>query len=399
MGTSYIAKDLVYTVCTYQLNSDPRKLSNSCETPTVFYGDTTEHPLLNINDRNLDKEFTCKSPWNIALGFLAFGAGLLVAAAMLSNPAGWIILAGAACVAIGTVATVSAACHKCTDPLLAGEWHMTHTTVKINGEIAITRSSILICDKGGVLTPFFSYAAACQAAGDIANNNRWELGLNTVGSFFAGFFLPEAVATGIGSLLVKTGVSYAAFSLLTWGERGAIRLVNENAGDLKDNEFYENINNADPNGKPFAIPEKPGDVVQDITDIPNGVKSVKPLVNNAGVAYDLKTIDGLSRPVLMRDPTAQNLLKGLNEGKYPEWKANSEHFNSGRMNPSTVSAGKETTSKAIKANGKQVFKGLLSLIPFVTTFLSENARADLAKALAADAAAAGLDVTAENPVD
>ena len=143
MGTSYIAKDKVYVVCTFQLNADPRKLSNTRETPTVFYGSDKSYPILTVNDKNINEQFTCKSPWNFAFALLAFGAGMIVGALLLSNPAGWILIAGGACLALGAAATIAAVTHKCTDPLSSGEWNLAHNSVKINGCAAITRSSIL----------------------------------------------------------------------------------------------------------------------------------------------------------------------------------------------------------------------------------------------------------------
>ncbi|WP_435523817.1 hypothetical protein [Chryseobacterium indoltheticum] len=84
---------------------------------------------------------------------LAFGAGLIVGALLLSNPVGWVIL-GAAVVVAGAVMTIKAITHKCTDPLNCGQWFLAHNSVKINGASAITRSSILKCGNSGVLTPF-----------------------------------------------------------------------------------------------------------------------------------------------------------------------------------------------------------------------------------------------------
>jgi len=63
MGTSYLVKDKVFAVCTYQLSADPEKFSNTRTTPTVFY-QNDKQPILTVADRNLNCQFTCKSPWN-----------------------------------------------------------------------------------------------------------------------------------------------------------------------------------------------------------------------------------------------------------------------------------------------------------------------------------------------
>jgi len=44
MGTSYLVKDKVFAVCTYQLNADPEKFSNTRTTPTVFYQNKQQLP-------------------------------------------------------------------------------------------------------------------------------------------------------------------------------------------------------------------------------------------------------------------------------------------------------------------------------------------------------------------
>ncbi len=147
MAVSYIPQDKVFAVCTYQLSSDPQKFSLSRKKADVYY-QNTKQPLLTVDDKNIMVEFTCKSPANLAGTLLAFGAGLIVGALLLSNPLGWVALAaGGVLLASGVVAAVVAANHKCTDPLNGGQWFLAHNSVKINGASAITRSSILKCKK------------------------------------------------------------------------------------------------------------------------------------------------------------------------------------------------------------------------------------------------------------
>lgn len=252
MGVSYIPQDKVFAVCTYQLSASPQKFSYNRNTISVYYQNTNQ-PLLTVDDKNIMDPFTCKSPANLAGTLLAFGAGLAVGALVfLSGPVGWIAFGvGAAIFVGGAVATVQAVTHKCTDPLKGGNWFLAHNSVKINGSSAITRSSILKCGNSGILTPFFDEASAKAAAKSIANKNRWELGINVVASFGAGFFLPTAF-TGFGTASVAgkiwmTGgrfvAGFAIFSGINYAFKGGIRTYHENVGDLKDNITYDQINN------------------------------------------------------------------------------------------------------------------------------------------------------------
>jgi len=404
MGTSYLVKDKVFAVCTYQLSADPEKFSNTRTTPTVFY-QNNKQPILTVADRNLNCQFTCKSPWGFASSFLAFGAGLIIGALLLSTPLGWVAL-GIAFVAIGAVLAVSAAHHKCTDPLQAGEWRLTHSSVRINGQIAVTRSSMLLCGTGGILTPFFNEAEAQQAAASIADNNRGELAVNTIASFFAGFFLPEAVSGVAGGVLLQNFIAgYFFFSLGTGLEKGGIRAWNENIGDVKDNPTYENMNNED-RIDIYGLPTKPDDLTQDVTDLEkfrDAYKNGTVIINNSELASKLDALDGLDKQQLRTNPLAKQLLAELKAGKYPEWRASINSFNPRRMNPSMIDDGRAATATTFKNNFNAMLKnsgqGILFFAPFISTFFSENARKDLAEGMARDLAFPGVDIIANNPID
>lgn len=445
MGVSYIPQNKVFAVCTFQLSTSPQKFSYSRGKVSVYY-QNNEQPLLTVNDKNIMEQFTCKSPWNIAGSLLAFGAGLIVGALLLSNPIGWVVL-GVAVVGAGAIMTIKAVTHKCTDPLKGGNWFLAHNSVKINGASAITRSSILKCGSGGVLTPFFDEASAKAAASSIANKNRWELGINVVASFGAGFFLPSAF-TGFGAASVAGKIwmaggrfvaGFAVFSGINYTFKGGIRTYHENVGDMKDNVTYDQMNNhterildgkggikeenIDQNSL-FGMPSKPDDLTQDSEDIvkvqKNGnnkydvsilskvtgiVESYSVHADNKALQQKLENLDGLSRQQLKTNPIAQGLLNDLNNGKYPEWRSTSTHYNSGRMNPSMVDDGKaavaEKISKSLKAFKDNSIQGFLFLIPFVGTWFSEQARAALAEGVANDMAAEpnGSSVVANTPVD
>lgn len=447
MGVSYIPQNKVFAVCTFQLSGSPQKFSYSRGKVSVYY-QNNEQPLLTVDDKNIMEQFTCKSPWNIAGSLLAFGAGILVGALLLSNPLGWVAFAAAGVLlTTGIVKTVVAINHKCTEPLKGGNWFLAHNSVKINGASAITRSSILKCGNGGVLTPFFDETSAKAAASSIANKNRWELGINVVASFGAGFYLPSAFAGfGTASVVGKiwmTGGRFAAgfaiFSGINYAFRGGIRAYHENIGELKDNSTYEQMNHHTelvPDGKGglkeesidqnslLGMPSKPDDLFQDSEDIikvqKNGnnkydvtviskvtgiVESYSVHANNKILQQQLGNLDGLSRQQLRINPIAQGLLKELNNGKYPEWRNASRHYNSGRMNPSMIDDGKlfaaENANKSLKGLKSNVIQGGLFLIPFIGTWFSEQGRAALAKEVANDMAAEphGSSVTANTPID
>ncbi len=122
MGTSYIPKD-VYTICTFQQDVEPRQLIPTRSSITVFYGADSTRPLLTVEDRNINREFPCKSPKNAMWSFLCFGAGLLAGIALLSNPIGWAVALGTGIAALSIAAGVYEATqikHKCSGSLGAG---------------------------------------------------------------------------------------------------------------------------------------------------------------------------------------------------------------------------------------------------------------------------------------
>jgi hypothetical protein len=456
MSISYIPQDKVFAVCTYQLSGSPQKFSYSRSKPSVYY-QNSDQPLLTVDDKNIMEQFTCKSPWNLAGTLLAFGAGLIVGALLLSNPVGWVvagaIAVGSLMVVGGAVATIVAATHKCTGPLNGGQWFLAHNSVKINGASAITRSSILKCGSSGVLTPFFDENAAKAAASSIANKNRWELGLNVVASFGAGYFLPAAFsgwgAASVGGKIWLAGgrfvVGFAVFSGINYAFRGTIRNGHEIFGDVKDNTTYDQMNNHKENitdsktgeteekdideNSLWGAPSKPDDLVQDSGDIvevkkegdwykissykkesvmgkiTNILVTARIHKSNKALQQQLENLDGLNRQQLRTNPVARQLLADLNSGKYPEWKNASTHYNSGRMNPSMIDDGRNVAAENVKSSLSNLksnsIQGVLFLIPFIGTIFSEEARVDLAQGMASDFAAEpnGSSVVANTPVD
>ncbi|WP_312079419.1 hypothetical protein [Chryseobacterium sp.] len=448
MAVSYIPEGKVFAVCTFQLSSAPQKFSHSRSNFNVYY-ENKKQPVLTVDDKNVMVEFKCKSPANMIGSLLAFGAGLLLFA---TGPIGWVVAAAVAVVVVGVA--IAIVTHKCTDPLNSGQWFLAHNSVKINGASAITRSSILKCGNDGILTPFFDEASANAAASSIANKNRWELGINVVASFGAGFFLPSAF-TGFGAASVGGKIwlaggrfiaGFAVFSGINYAFRGGIRWGHENFGDVSDNTTYDQMNNHSENilnretGKVeeqdidqnslWGAPSKPDDLVQDSEDIieikketgswykvtsyrrgtvagkiTNIVESRRVHVNNVNLQRQLEGLDGLNRQQLRNNPLARQLLNDLNSGRYPEWRNAATHYNSGRMNPSMIDDGRTVaatqSANSLKTLTSNSVQGALFLIPFIGTIFSEEARVDLAQGMAADLAAesSGSKLVATTPID
>ncbi|WP_370900665.1 hypothetical protein [Chryseobacterium gossypii] len=212
MSASYIPKD-VYTICTFQTDLEPRQLIPTREIITVFYGTDKTRPLLTVEDRNINKEFPCKSPKNAMWSFLCFGAGLIVGALLIaSGPVGWLIVAGVASMAIGAYYATKIE-HKCSGALgdSSSSWKIEHMTVKFDQKHAITHNSMLSCSAGGILTPVFSYAVAKRYAEEINKNNGKEATFNAIASFFGGAGAALSIAEMGLALTVKWALGTMAF--------------------------------------------------------------------------------------------------------------------------------------------------------------------------------------------
>ena len=174
MNAIYLKRD-TYVVCTFQMNTEPRKFIEDRPNANVSKG---ERMLLTTKDRNLDSSFICKKPMNQAGSFLAFGAGILLV--VTTGPIGW-----AACgfLLFGLYFLNKSCTHDCSNPLKAGSWRNEKNGVYFNGGVALTEYSFLVCGSGGLLKPFFNEKYAKKAIGDIQFYNYTELGVNVLGSF------------------------------------------------------------------------------------------------------------------------------------------------------------------------------------------------------------------------
>lgn len=407
MSISYIPED-TYAVCTYQMGAKPQKFIASRSKVSVFHKD--KKPFLTIEDKNLDVEFTCKSPVNIASSFLAFGAGLIVGALLVSNPIGWIV-AGCLVVAVGVAYTVKAINHQCTSPMKAGQWVLYQPNVKFNGHNAITQMSMLSCSSGGIVKPFFSYSLACSAAKNIRKNNRIEVGINVGVSFFAGLLAPLGITKTIGKYGFVKGIGYITGTNIaglgiTWtlqyGQREWIRSDN----DYDDNQIYQDMNEEVDNNSLLGQIDEPSDLndADAIVSLDRAVKDGDIIITNQQLKNDLAKLEGLSNYKLKKSELAQQIVKDLNDGKYgadtkaqiqskySKWIGNTQR---------TVNVGRQVAAKnfklALKRMGSNAGQGALFFMPFIATYFSEKARKDFADEAVKDMSN-GINVVTQTPL-
>lgn len=434
MSASYVPKD-VYAVCTFQTDSEPRQLIPTRETITVFYGSDTTRPLLTVEDRNINKEFPCKSPKNAMWGFLCFGAGLIVGALLvLSGPVGWAALA----VGVGVLACAGAAVyhatkinHLCTDSLGKGSWKIEHEKVTFDRSKAITQNSILVCDTGGLLSPIFSYAVAKKYAQQIDSNNGKEIFLNAAASFFGGAGIVIAAAEmGIAKTLLWMGVTMGVMNELSYWEREGIR-----NSSLEDNSHYQDMNKeVDENSR---IPGYLNDVPESVTGITpsdlaspdilelnekgglasrdgktpvffNGKwyiqdwqKNLIEIKQGTALSKDLTALEGIDSREVWKTPEGKAIVENIRNGKYSESLVATAKDGLGRVRPRNLpNLARELPAikmQNIKNIGKLGVKGggfVGFFFPFIATYFSEDSRKILAQAMAEDFGK-GINVVAD----
>ncbi|MDY0906249.1 hypothetical protein [Pedobacter sp. CFBP9032] len=419
MSASYIPKN-VYAVCTFQTDSATRKFIDTRSEISVFYSKGSR-TLLTIEDKNIDKEFPCKSPKNAMWSFLAFGAGLIVGALLLSNPIGWVIAAGIGVMAIGLYHATQIS-HKCTGALGKGNWKIEHQTVKFNKQNAITQNSMLICDAGGILSPIFSQAVAEKYAARIDALNNKEIWTNGIASFFGGAgavlaFGEAAGAWGVTKVALWMGGTMGAVTVASYGEREAIRST-----ALSDNQHYQNMNEVDNNEiLPGFIKDPtgstPGDLGSpDIMEVDgktgwfakdpsgklivffNGRQYIKDIKGNytelkqgSQLAGDLKKIENVDPREMYKNAQAKQIVENIRQGKYSESLVKSSIDGNNVVRPrdliKVLPDLKAIKLQNIKNLGKLTVKGgglIAFVFPFVATWFSEQSRMELANAMAED---------------
>ncbi|MCV9930269.1 hypothetical protein OIU83_21605 [Flavobacterium sp. LS1R49] len=417
MSVSYIPKN-VYVICNFQKDAGPRQLIPTRETITVFYGTDKERPLLTIDDRNINKEFPCKSPTNAMWSFLCFGAGLIIGAALiLSGPIGWAVLAiGVGAMAYGLYQSTKID-HMCSGALGKGKWWIEHDTVKFDKKKAITQNSLLLCDIGGLLTPIFSYAIAKKYAKQINNNNDKEIALNAVMSLVGGAgFVVAGLEMGVAKTLLWTGGTMAAMNVATYGEREIIR-----NNSLEDNKHYQDLNNkVDENSLiPSYIKDPlaatPSDISSpDILELDkngnltsrdgktpiflNGKwyvqdwqQNITEIKQGTELSKDLSVLEGIDSREVWKTPEGKVIVENIRKGKYSESLIQTTKDGSGTVRPRNLPILAEELPNVkvqnLKNIGKLGIKGggaIAFIFPFITTYFSEESRKFLAEAMEED---------------
>lgn len=135
MSFTYLTKDTL-AICTFQTDPTPKNLIPTRKGLTVGKR-SKELPLLTRKDRNIEVQFTCKSPMVSMVSFFALAAGLVVFAAIIATgPIGWII-AGAVVASCFGAYHATQIKHKCTPGLESGDWMLYHKTVKFDQHEAV----------------------------------------------------------------------------------------------------------------------------------------------------------------------------------------------------------------------------------------------------------------------
>jgi len=406
MGKSYIPEN-TFAVCTNQVSSSPQKFIRSREYETVFLG---KELFLTKKDRNTDKPFTCKNPTVVTAALLAFGAGLVLGALLVSNPLGWLVL-GFGFLILGAIhAGYTKVTHTCTAYLKLGDWVNVHKDVIINGHEAITHDSLLSCNAGGILKVFFSYESACKAADDVKFYNRWEVGTNGIIALITGLTLPIGLMTLVGKLGLSTKLAgvlvggHVSGLLVTWTALWIEKEALRNDSDMSNNEVYQDMNEIEgnswfPGRQGLNDPSDPNDM--DLYKFLQAVKNGEVEIKNRGLLNKLKSLENLSRPQLAKNPVAIDLHRALLNGKYPELKSAMNNFNAKYMRPNMLKDSFNKIKRTRAANARNFFKNIKSsfsiafFLPLGSTYFSEKARKAFAEAAVKDVV--GINVIANYP--
>lgn len=407
MSKAYIPKD-TWVVCTYQQNPSPQKLIPTRAKRSVFYKKDME--LLTIEDRNTKEKFVCKSPMNFAMGL----GGLLVGVFLASNPIGWAV-AGVCAVILVAAATIAIVTHDCTGHLQAGIWINEKQGVKFDGFLAITETSMLMCDTGGILQPIISYDVAKQTAKEIASANIKETTIVTVGAIASGYLM------GKGGGIIKTisGIFTKSGALFTIGGIGATYAMTSyqsnamrNNEDYADNEIYQRMNKEQELdwGNPNKVSEEVVDVlienvksgnppnINDLYGVVQLQKTGRLIIQDQQLLSRFNQIKDLTRQQLYRSDIAQSILDDFQSGSFSDVNnaiKRNPMFNQYRITPTMRENARNFIDTKIRGNKWSLNNpnSLLSkatgialfFVPLATNYFSEEARRTLAENAIQDA--------------
>lgn len=461
MSASYVYEGN-YAVCTFQMSPAPQgliasrknkrvkqweiikvdELGNIISIPdvqeiyvTAFHQD--DKRLLTVEDKNVEVNFLCKAPVHMVASFAAFGAGLFGAIAVvglvLSGPIGWIAMGLIAVAIVGTVVyAIKLAMHTCTGPMQQGNWLLSNSSVEIDGYPAITQMSMLSCNSGGIIKPFFSLAVAQAAADKIQLKNIKEVGVNAIisAAMGVGFILGlSAIATAATAWAAfTTTLSFGAKTIggiifLTppmvmalWHQKEYMRDNDE----MKGSETYQNMNEQEGNAFPYSQWYNPISTTKE-TFFGISEEDKDPLIGDADPSdpsnmWDLESFEAAKQEMgkpktpsnyaknpeaqayidkligqnknelyWKRNPTAGAFHEHIRQGHYPELREAMTNYNPNRVNPRMVqeannaNQGVTAVRSRWKAGGYFTL-GMIYFFPFIANYFSETARRDIAEA-------------------
>ncbi|TWP23092.1 DUF4280 domain-containing protein [Apibacter muscae] len=413
MSKSYIPKD-TYVVCTYQENTDPKKLIPTRNKVSVFY--KKDKALLTVEDKNTNEKFICKKPMNLWMAIAGLAVGLILA----SNPIGWAV-AGICAVVLIAGATIAIVTHDCSSPLKEGKWINYKTTVYFNGYEAITQESMLTCKSGGVLQPMISYDVASQAAKSIAYENIKETAIITAGAIASGYLLGKPIASTSGSglqfftnsmrkIFGAFGSPYTYAGIATTYAMSSVQSSIMRGNDnYANNEIYQRMNEAEK--KDYSDVNTIGgetyDTLKDnaltlapptLEDAVELYKTGQLVIQDEALLAKFRELVSMSRQQLNSE-TARNLWSEIKtnpnyQDVYDSMRRNSI-YNQNRITPTMRYNGishiddklynnkwslKNENSLAQKSSAIALF-----FVPLASGYFSENARRKLAETAIQDA--------------
>ncbi len=406
MSKAYIPQN-TWVVCTMQQNPTPGKLiatkfSGERKQFSVLFKGDKERIFLTVGDRNTAEKFVCKKPMNM---WLAIG-GLVVGLILASNPIGWVVIGVCAAVLVASV-TIAVVTHDCSEPLKLGKWVDVKDDVHFDKQIAIIETSLLTCDKGGVLKPIIDEATAFSAARAIAFENLKESVVTTVAAIVTGFLMGKGggfiksisgVFSKSGALLTIGGVA-TTYALTTW-QSNTMR----GSDDYADNDLYQRMNKAE--AKDWSSIETYGKeswetvsnaalsgAPPNLADFVELYKTGGVVISDVALKQRVEQLSTLSRQQLLRNPAAQSIWNDIRTNPRYASVYNSIRRpsinNQARFTPSMRNGATNTLNNNIRNNtlslsnsNSLLQKGtssLLFFVPLIGGYFSENARRKLAE--------------------
>ncbi|WP_294208591.1 PAAR-like protein [uncultured Chryseobacterium sp.] len=421
MSKAYIPQD-TWAVCTFQQSTGPQKLiATKYERKqfTVLYKGNENFIFLTVGDRNIKEKFICKKPMNM---LMAIG-GLVVGLILASNPIGWVVAGVCAAVLVAS-ATIAIVTHDCTGPLKAGKWINEKSSVIFDTQKAITETSMLTCDSGGVLQPIISYDVAVQTAKAIAYENIKETAVTTAAAIATGFFMGKG-----GGFLKAMKVAFkgsgALFTIGGMGATYAMTTIQSNvmrgSSEYADNEIYQRMNKAEEKDlsdpatvgketvettKNTALSGAPPSI-KDLANVIQLYRTGKIIIEDRALKAQFDQLSKMNKVQLRNSPRARALIKSIQEKRPDVFNEIKRSPNSKpiRLKPQMRDKAIAHLEGEIKKNkwspsneNSILTKGaslVLFFVPLAGGYFSENARRKLAENAVKDDTSA-ISVRAES---